>query len=69
MKITVELSDNELKDVLHYSGESKKGPAIRKFIISELKLRRRREMSQKVMAGQLSAELPPIAELRKDREL
>lgn len=67
MKITVDLSENELKDVIRFSGEKKKGPAIRKFIVSELMLRRRREMSQRALAGELSAELPPIEKLRKDR--
>ena len=69
MKITVELSDNELKDVIRFSGEKKKGPAIRKFIVSELMLRRRREMTEKVLSGELTAELPPVEKLRKDREL
>ena len=69
MKVTVDISENELNDVIRYSGESKKGPAIRKFIVSELMLRRRRELSQKVLAGELSAKLPPIEKLRKDRPL
>jgi hypothetical protein len=69
MKITVELSESELNDVLRFSGEKKKGPAIRKFIVSELMLRRRRELTEKVLAGELSADLPPIAKLRKDRRL
>lgn len=69
MKITVELSEHELQDVIRFSGEKKKGPAIRKFIVSELMLRRRREMTGKVLAGELSAALPSIEKLRKDREL
>jgi hypothetical protein len=69
MKITVELSDNEVDDVLRFSGEKKKGPAIRKFIVSELMLRRRRELTEKILAGEICAELPPIEKLRKDRKL
>ena len=69
MKITVELSDNELRDVMRYVGEKKKGPAIRKFIINELLLLRRREISKKVLAGEWTAELPSIEKLRKDRSL
>lgn len=67
MKITVELSEKDLKDVVRYSGEKKKGPAIRKFIVTELMLKRRREISQKVLTREWSAELPPIDELRRDR--
>jgi hypothetical protein len=69
MKVTVELSDNDLKDILRFSGLKKKGPAIREFIASELMLRRRREISQKVLKGQLSAELPALEKLRKDRKV
>jgi hypothetical protein len=69
MKIIVDLPEKELRDVIRFSGEKKKGPAIRKFIVAELMLRRRREMSQKVLAGKLSAELPPIEKLKKDRDL
>ena len=69
MKITVELSDNELREVMHYSGERKKGPAIRKFITTELMLKRRRRISQKVLAGRWNAELPALEHLRKDRDL
>ncbi len=67
MKITVELSDEDLKDVMRFSGESKKGPAIRKFILSELMLKRRRDISRKILAGQWSAELPSVEQLRRER--
>jgi len=69
MKISVELSEKDLKDVLRFSGEKKKGPAIRKFIVTELMLKRRREISKKVLSGELSLDLPPIEELRKDRNV
>ena len=57
MKITVELTDNDLKDILRISGEKKKGPAIRKFITTELMLQRRREISRKILKGELSADI------------
>jgi hypothetical protein len=69
MKITVELSEKDLKDVRRFSGEKKKGPAIRKFIVTELMLKRRREISQKILAGEWSAELPSIDRLRQDRKV
>lgn len=69
MKITVELSDNEVKDVMRFTGEKKKGPALRKLIVNELMLRRRREMSRKALAGEWSAELPSMEKLRQDRKL
>ena len=69
MKITVDLSDKELKEVIRHSGEKKKGPAIRKFIVQELLLKRRKEISRKVLAGDLNAEIPGFEHLRKDRNL
>ncbi len=69
MKISVELSDKDLKDVIRFSGERKKGPAIRKFIVTELMLKRRREITKKFLSGEWSLDLPPIEELRKDRNV
>ena len=69
MKISVELSEKELNDVIRFSGEKKKGPAIRKFIVTELMLKRRREISRKVLAAKWGAALPLIDVLRKDRDV
>jgi hypothetical protein len=69
MKVTVEFSEKELKDVLRLSGEKKKGPAIRKFVTRELMLKRRREISRKILAGELNAQLPGFERLRKDRNV
>ena len=65
MKITVDVSDKDLKDIMRFSGEKKKGPAIRKFIVSELMLKRRREISEKVMSGEWQVQLPDWKETRK----
>ena len=69
MKIWVELSAKEVKEIMRFSGEKEKGPAIRKFLMAELALRRRREISQKVLSGKWGASLPTIEELRKDRDV
>lgn len=58
MKITVEISDRDLKDIMRFSGEKKKGPAIAKFVATELMLRRRRELSDEVMSGKVRFEFP-----------
>ena len=69
MKITVDIPDKDLKDIMRFSGEKKKGPAIDKFLASELMLRRRRELCDEVMAGKFLVELPDWREQRKrDRE-
>ena len=65
MKITVELSENELNDVRRFSGEKKKGPAIRKFIVTELMLKRRQELTGKVLSGEWRIDLPAWQNARK----
>lgn len=57
MKITVELSDSELKDICRFTGEKKKGPAIRKLVVDALMLKRRKEIAQKFIDGEWGAEL------------
>ena len=58
MKITVDIPDQDLKDIMRFSGEKKKGPAIAKFLATGLMLRRRRELSDEVMSGKLRFEFP-----------
>lgn len=58
MKITVELPEKDLKDIMRFSGEKKKGPAITKFLATELMRRRRRELSDEVMSGKVRLEFP-----------
>ncbi len=65
MKITVDLPEKDLKDILRYSGEKKKGPAIAKFLAAELMLRRRRELSDEVMSGKVRLEFPNHDAMRK----
>ena len=57
MKISVDLSDDELKEISRVTGISKKGPAIRKLLIDALQLQRRAEISAKFLSGEWSAEL------------
>lgn len=65
MKITVDLSDNELAAVMRFAGEKKKGPAIRKFLVNELMLKRRLELLDLAMTGTSRIELPSWKTLRK----
>jgi hypothetical protein len=41
MKVTVELSDQEMTEILELTGERKKGPAIRRLMEEALQQRRR----------------------------
>jgi hypothetical protein len=57
MKITVEISDSEIKEICRVTGESKKGPAIRKLVADALMLKRREELAQKFITGEWGVEL------------
>ena len=46
MKVTVELSDHEMAEILDLTGERKKGPAIRRLMAEALQQRRRAQIAQ-----------------------
>jgi hypothetical protein len=57
MKITVELSENELSEICEITSITKKGPAIRKLLADTLQTQRRARIAGKFLSGQWSAEL------------
>ena len=57
MKITVDLPDSELKEICFFTGEKKKGPAIRKMVTDALMLKRREMLSQKFISGEWGTDL------------
>lgn len=57
MKISVDLSVEELKEITRVTGISKKGPAIRKLLVDALQMQRRAEISAKFLSGEWSVEL------------
>ena len=57
MKVTVELSDNEMAEILDLTGERKKGPAIRRLMEEALQQRRRAQIAQRVLSGEWGVEL------------
>ena len=57
MKITVDLPDEDLRDICRITGLKKKGPAIRKLVEDALQLERRKEISQKFVSGEWGVEL------------
>lgn len=65
MKITVDIPESDLEDIIRFSGEKKKGPAIVKFLASGLMLRRRRELSDEVMAGKFRVGFPHYEEIQQ----
>jgi hypothetical protein len=69
MKVTVEMSDAELREILKITQEKRKGAAIRQLALEALMLKKRRELLDEVEAGKWSVELPPIESLREDRNL
>lgn len=57
MKISVDISDSEIKEICRVTGEKKKGPAIRKLVADALLLKRREELAQKFIDGDWGVEL------------
>jgi hypothetical protein len=57
MKVTVELSDQEMAEVLELTGERKKGPAIRRLMEEALQQRRRARIAQRFLRGEWGVEL------------
>jgi hypothetical protein len=69
MKITVEVSDSELREILRVTREKRKGAAVRQLALEALMLKKRRELLDDLDAGKWSVDMPPIDTLRKDRDL
>lgn len=57
MKVTVELSDSEMAEILDLTGERKKGPAIRRLMEEALQQRRRAQIAQRFLSGAWGVEL------------
>ena len=57
MKVTVELSDQEISEILELTGERKKGPAIRRLMEETLQQRRRVQIAQRFLSGEWGVEL------------
>jgi hypothetical protein len=51
MKVAVDFSDSEIGEIVLSTGESKKGPAIRKMVLDALMLRRREKFAQNFISG------------------
>ncbi len=65
MKITVEFSEKEMKEISRATGIKKKGPAIRKIVMDEVMVRRRRDVVQKCVSGQWGMEFKDYEAGRK----
>lgn len=57
MKATVELSDQEMTEILELTGKRKKGPAIRRLMEEALQQRRRDQIAQRFLSGEWGVEL------------
>ncbi len=66
MKITVEISDSDLKEVCRITGVHKKGPAIRKLVADALLMKERAAMVQKFIQGKWGVRLDGYEESRRN---
>ena len=68
VKVTVELSDHEMAEILDLTGERKKGPAIRR-LKEEMQQRRRAQIAQRFLSGEWGVELESFeADQQRDRQ-
>ena len=51
MKVAVDFSDSELRQICRLTGERKKGPAVRKLALFALAMKRRQEIGAKFISG------------------
>lgn len=58
MKMSIEISESDLADIMRLTGEGKKGPAVVKFLQAGLQLSRRRELTDEVLAGRGGIDMP-----------
>jgi len=69
MKVTVETSDNEMAEILDFTGERKKGPGIRRLMEEALQQRRRAQVAQRFLSGEWGVELESYeADLERERQ-
>ena len=69
MKVTVELSDREMGEILALTGERLKGPAIRRLMEEALQQRRRAQVAQRFLSGEWGVELESFeADQERDRQ-
>ena len=67
MKVTVELSDAEMTEILELTGERKKGPAIRRLMEEALQQHRRAQIAKRFLSGEWGVELESF-EADQERE-
>ncbi len=65
MKVTVEVSDSELRDILELTGERKKGPAIRQLMEQALQLRRRQRLADRFLSGEWGVALDGVEDVQQ----
>ncbi len=69
MRITVDISYNDLNKVLQLMEEKHKGPALVKFIQASLKQQKRKEFSKQIMEGKLQIDLKIKNRSKDDRSI
>jgi hypothetical protein len=69
MKITIELSESDLKEICRVTGERKKGPAIGKLVAEALLTKRRAALAKKFISGKWGVELKGLEATQAADEL
>ncbi len=57
MKVTVDIPDEDLADICRFTGESREGPALLRFITDALMMKRREQIARKFVSGEWGVEM------------
>ena len=69
MKVSVELSDTEMAEIMDFTGERKKEPAIRRLMEEALQQHRRAQIAQRFLSGEWGVQLERYeAEQERERQ-
>jgi hypothetical protein len=64
MKITVELVESDIERICQITGERRKGPAVRQFIVHSLQIERRRVIASRFIEGEWGVDLEGFEQMQ-----
>ena len=69
MRVTVDIPESDLEEICFFTGEKKKGPAIRKMVTDALMLKRREHLAQKFISGEWGADFEGLKEMQANKRI
>ena len=67
MKIAVEMTAAEIREMHKVTRQRRRGDAVRQLALEALKLKKRHALSDRILAREWSVDLPDLGALREER--